>query len=302
MPPIKSWLTSGRLRCLFSGRERTGHDLCLGTNCLALRGVGMPGRPAGRVQVPRRHRPVGGLQRRWRRGPVSRRERRRRHLCRGSPSRRSRRGRRRAAPSSAKTAGSSFLVDSPANSPRWPGNRLVLYNVAEKAGRSDWPIPESLYNPRSLSPKDGWEPALLDVYFESGPAVTMSTGMVKFTEHPPVVTDTRCIHWSPGQSRGSSRNRQARPAWTKEQRTDDKDSWVVVRPDGGNPFRTVWVNPDGAVVELLPQRPGIRGDLVLRHRVSVLLLVAVLLPDGRLPDPRPTGPTGHIAAEALRPT
>ena len=150
-----------------------------------------------------------------------------------------------------------FLVDSTPNSPRWPGNRLVLYNVAEKAGRSDGPIPESLYNPRSLSAKDGWEPALLDVYFESGPAVTLSTGMVKFKEHPPVVTDTRCIHWSPGKPVQIVPQPSGPACLNKEQRTDDKDSWVLVRqPDGRNPFRTVWVRPDGSVVELLRSSQG----------------------------------------------
>ncbi len=150
-----------------------------------------------------------------------------------------------------------LLVDSPPNSPRWPGRRLALYDVAKQSGHAGRPVPEKTYNPERLAAKDGWEPSLLEVHFESGPAVTMGVAMVKFKENPPRVAATRYVRWQPGKPFGTV----AQPAGTlcrnTEKSTDDEDSWVLVRQPGGRkPFRTVWVHPDGTVVELLRSTQG----------------------------------------------
>jgi hypothetical protein len=145
-----------------------------------------------------------------------------------------------------------FLVTSDVNSPRWPGKRLLLYDVAERLPRDGGPVSQSLYNPRSLPVEAGWEPALMGVYLDAGPAVVMGVQMVKFNESPRLVSAMQYIRWTPGAEHALLAGPRGVAFLSKPVNTDANDSWVVVRrPGDGEPYRTVWVHPDGNVIELL---------------------------------------------------
>jgi hypothetical protein len=145
-----------------------------------------------------------------------------------------------------------FLVAGKASSPRWPGSQLILYDVAGRQSSEGPPVPQAMYNPQALPADAGWEPALTEVYVETGPAVVMGVRMVKFNETPLRTGPMQYIRWTPGGEFAPGANFKGPAALSKPLNTDANDSWVVVRrPADGEPYRTVWVHPDGNVIELL---------------------------------------------------
>ncbi|MFB3892035.1 MAG: hypothetical protein ACE15C_08430 [Phycisphaerae bacterium] len=150
-----------------------------------------------------------------------------------------------------------FLVPSDVNGPRWPGRRLILYDVARRSQREGSPVPRALYAPQSLAAESGWEPALTEVYLDAGPSVVMGVRMVKFNEDPPRTGPVQYIRWTPGGGCAAVAGPQGTACLNKAVDVDASDSWVVVRRAGnGQPYRTVWVHPDGNVIELLRNTQG----------------------------------------------